>query len=214
MLEGLNKFKNYRIIWFFRPLRLAKFESLWIQVCSLVTILGYRVVFPSFFLLSLNFNGVFSMILRWFTIVEHPSLLATSPFYSVILRFSGYHWFPPFVPLDTRLNVVSATLVAGPFLIPHYLLLFGASSSKVSCCLSVLICLKELTLGFSLFKVSSSHLFRLSFWQPFPLLFFLKWVDSFLLGWKFPSHFPSWFFFYGFPKVPAPYSWIVSSQAF
>ena len=66
---------------------------------------------------------------------------------------------------------MSATLVAGLFLIPHYLLLFGASSSKVSCCLSVLICLKELTLGFSLFKVSSSYLFRLSFWLPFPLLF-------------------------------------------
>ena len=69
---------------------------------------------------------------------------------------------------------MSATLVAGPFLIPHYLLLFGASSSKVSCYLSVLVFLEELTLGFSPFTTSSSHIFKLSFWLPFPLLFFLS----------------------------------------
>ncbi|KAK9984537.1 hypothetical protein SO802_034062 [Lithocarpus litseifolius] len=44
---------------------------------------------------------------------------------SAILGFLGYYRFPPFAPLDTRTNVMPATLVAGPFLIPHYFLLSG-----------------------------------------------------------------------------------------
>ena len=62
----------------------------------------------------------------------------------------------------------------GGWPLPHSSLFssFGVSSSKVYCCLSVLVCLKELTSGFSPFKVSSSHLFRLNFWLSFPLSFF------------------------------------------
>ena len=69
---------------------------------------------------------------------------------------------------------MSATLVAGPLLIQDSSLFssFGVSSSKVSCYLFVLVCLKELTLDFSLFKVSSFHLFKLNFLLPFPLSFF------------------------------------------
>ena len=43
--------------------------------------------------------------------------------YSNTLRFPRYHWFLPFAPLGTKTNVVSATLVASFFLIPHYFLL-------------------------------------------------------------------------------------------
>jgi len=76
---------------------------------------------------------------------------------------------------------VPATLVADPFLIPHYFLLLTV----------------------------------------FPFVIFPKRVDSFLSGWKFLSHLPSWFFFLSSPKyqplvhellVPRPsdsFFWII-----
>ena len=40
MLQGPNKLKNYKLRWLSKPLRLAKFESLWVQVCSIVAVSG------------------------------------------------------------------------------------------------------------------------------------------------------------------------------
>ena len=101
-----------------------------------------------------------------------PLTVGYFPFYSVILGFSGYHCFPPFAHLGTRINVVPATLVAGPFLIPHYFLLLGFLPQKPLVNFSFWGVPKELTFGSSSFKSSKPHLFRLSFWLPFPLSFF------------------------------------------
>ena len=53
------------------------------------------------------------------------------PFYSTFLGFLVYHWFPPFVALGTRTNVVSATLVASSFLIFSLFSHFEVSFQKV-----------------------------------------------------------------------------------
>ena len=101
-----------------------------------------------------------------------PFTVGCFPFYNVILGFPRYHWFPPFAPLGTRTNVMLATLVAGPFLIPHYFLLFGVLPQKPLVAFPFWGVLKELTFGPSSFKASKSHLFKLNFWLFFPLSFF------------------------------------------
>ena len=103
-----------------------------------------------------------------------PFIVGCFPFYSVILRFPGYHWFLPFAPLVTRTNVVPATLVASPFLIPHYFLLLGFLPQKPLANFPFWGVLKELTFGPSSFKASRSHLFKLNFWLYLPLSFFLS----------------------------------------
>ena len=69
MLQGPNKLKNYRLRRLSKPLRLAKFESLWIQVCSIVAVFG---ISGNISLLSLSFDRVFSMILLWFPYIWMP----------------------------------------------------------------------------------------------------------------------------------------------
>ena len=60
MLQGPNKLKNYRLRWLSKPLRLPKFKSIWIQVCSIVAIFGIPGV--AFCFLGV-FDRVFSTIL-------------------------------------------------------------------------------------------------------------------------------------------------------
>ena len=87
MLQGPNKLKNYRLRWLSKPLRLAKFESLWIQVCSIVAVFGIP---DDISLLSLSFwqsflNDSVVIYYCWMPF----SMLAVFPFYSVILGFRG-----------------------------------------------------------------------------------------------------------------------------
>lgn len=124
MLQGPNKFKNRKLWWLFKPLRLAKFESLWIQVCSLVAVWGSRTMFSLYFL---SFWILIELSQGFFTLIHccwRPFTVGCFPFYNTILRFLKYHWFPLFALLGIRTNVVLAILVAGPFLILHYFLLF------------------------------------------------------------------------------------------
>ena len=81
MIQGSNKLRNYRLWWLSKPLRLARFESFWIQVCAIVAVSG---ILGDISLLSLSFlTEFFSMILLLcFSI-------AFSPFYSVLLESQG-----------------------------------------------------------------------------------------------------------------------------
>ena len=98
------------------------------------------------------------------------SLLAASPFYSVILGLSGTTDSPHLPVLGTKTNVVSATLVASPFLIFHNFLLLVFLPQKPPVDFPFWGVLKELTFGPSSFKAFT--LFRLRFWLPFLLSFF------------------------------------------
>ena len=131
-LQGPNKFKNHKLRLLFRPPRLAKFESLWIRICSLVAVWGSRTLFTLPFLLfsiMVEFSQVFftSIDCGWMSFI-----VGCLPFYSAILGFLEYHWFPPFASLGTRTNVMLTTLVAGPFLILHYFLLLRSLLQKAS----------------------------------------------------------------------------------
>ena len=101
-----------------------------------------------------------------------PFIVGCFLFYSVILGFPRYYWFLPFVPLGTKTNVVPATLVASPFLIPHYFLLLEFFPQKPLVDFLFWGVLKELTFDPSSFKASRSHIFKLNFWLFFPLSFF------------------------------------------
>ena len=95
VLQGPNKLKNYRLRWLSKPLRLAKFESLWIQVCSIVAVSGIP---GDISLLSLSFWQSF---LNDFVVIFYhwiPLMLATSPFYNVILGFNVPLILPPWLP--------------------------------------------------------------------------------------------------------------------
>ena len=118
-----------------------------------------------------------------------PFIVGCFPFYSAILGFLGYHWFPLFALLRTRTNVVSATLVAGPFFILHYFLLLRFSLRKTPTDLLVLGCLRGLTFSLSSFKASRSHLFRSNFWLLFPLSFFPSKLIPFYQVESFPATF-------------------------
>ena len=124
MLQGPNKLKNYRFRWLSKPLRLAKFESFWIQVCAIVTV---SRIPGNVSLLALSFWQSFlndSVLIFYYSIPL--SMLATFPFYSVILGF-GYHWFSPLVSLSTKAPVMSTTLIVGSFPVSdsfHLLVLF------------------------------------------------------------------------------------------
>ena len=87
MLQGPNKLKNYRLRWLSKPLRLAKFESLWIQVCSIVAVFG---ILGDISLLSLSFWQSFlsDSVVIYYCWMPF-SILAVFPFYSVILGFWG-----------------------------------------------------------------------------------------------------------------------------
>ena len=98
---------------------------------------GYLRILDAVFPLFSHFLNFWQSFLKYFyfniwTVFECLSLLATYPFYSVILRFPRYHQFSQFAPLSTRNNVMSAILMASSFLILYYFLLFEFPSSKTS----------------------------------------------------------------------------------
>ena len=101
-----------------------------------------------------------------------PFTIGCFPFYSVILGFLRYHWFSLFALLGIRTNVVSATLVAGPFLIFHYFILLRFPLQKSLLTFLFLGCPRGLTFGLSSFKAYRFHIFRPTFWLLFPLSFF------------------------------------------
>ena len=127
-------------------------------------------LFSSFWILIELSQGYFTLIhCCWipFT-VGYPSL------YSVILGFQGYHWFHLFAPLSTRTNVVSATLVAGPFPILHYFSLLRFPLQKPLVDFPILENPRGLAFDLSFFKTSRFHFFRPTFWLLSPLSFFPK----------------------------------------
>ena len=171
-----------------------------------------NAVFPLFSPL-LNSDKVFSSI---FTLVDCGWMnftIGSFPFYSAILGFRGYHWFPPFTLLNTRTNVVPATLVAGPFFILNYFLLLRFPLQKAPCWLSRSGGILE---SWLLFFPSLRLLDSTSSDPPFgcfPFCHFsqVNWFLSARLKDPKPPSFmvlPP-----GFPKVPNPYSWVVGSQA-
>ena len=87
MSQGPNKFKNYRLRWLSKPLRLAKFEFLWIEHNGCFGI-------PDDISLSFTtFSEFLTEFSQWFyydsLLLNASSMLAASPFYSVILGFQG-----------------------------------------------------------------------------------------------------------------------------
>ena len=101
-----------------------------------------------------------------------PFIVGYFLFYSAILGFLGYHWFPLFTPLGTRTNAMSATLVASPFLILHYFLLLRFPLQIPPANFPVLGGPRGLTFGLSFPKAFGSHFFKTTFWLLFPLSFF------------------------------------------
>ena len=101
-----------------------------------------------------------------------PFTVGYFPFYSAILGFLGYHWFPLFALLVTRTNVVSATSMDGPFLILHYFILLIFSLRKTPTDLPIQGYPRGLTFGLSSFNTFKFYLFRPNFWLLFLLLFF------------------------------------------
>ena len=159
MLQDPHKFKNHRLRWLFRPLRLVKFESLWIQVCSLVAVWGYRTVFPSLFFFFFEFwqsflNDFYSNSL----LLNALSLLVTASFI-VHLRVFGIPLIPSICFLGCQSHCGASIIGGWPF--PHFSLFssFGISSSKASYWLSVLGVPRRLVFVLSFSKVSRFHFF-------------------------------------------------------
>ena len=101
-----------------------------------------------------------------------PFIVGYFLFYSAILGFLGYHWFPLFTPLGTRTNAMSATLVASPFLILHYFLLLRFPLQIPPANFPVLGGPRGLTFDLSFSKTYRFHLFRPTFWLLSPFSFF------------------------------------------
>ena len=155
---------------------------------------------------------------QWFfsnlLLLNAPSLLAASLFYSVILRFQATTNSPPLLPLvpEPMLCQQLWWLVPSLFLIIVFFWCFFPKSllltfrSRVSLESWPLISLPSrlLNLTFS----------DLAFWLPFLLSFFLSESIPSLPDWKFSQLLPFIVLLYGLLEVPAPYSWIVSPQAF
>ena len=160
MLQGPNKLKNYRLRWLSKPLRLAKFEFFWIQVYSIVAILGYQALF-FYFLWVLD--SVFSMILLWFPIAECPMMLVASPLLQCHFR-------------GTRAPIMPAILMADSFPISHNFPLFGAVSLKATCWLSISGCPWRVDIQSLFFQGFLP--FRLNFWLSFLFVIFSKWAES------------------------------------
>ena len=135
------------------------------------------------------------------------------PFYSAILGFLGYHWFPLFAPLGTRTIVVLATLVAGPFLILHYFPRLRFPLQKPLADFPILGVLKGWPLIFPFPRLLDST-FSNSPFGCFPLCHFSQ------MGWflftKLKDPQPPFFIVHlpGLLEVPDPYSWVVGSQVF
>ena len=114
-------------------------------MCSLVAVLGIPDGISLIFLSFWNFDRVSSRIFALIHYCWMPFTVSYFSFYSAILRFPGYHWFPLFVLLVTKTNVVLATLVAGSFLILHYFLLLRFLLRKSPADLPILGCPRRLT---------------------------------------------------------------------
>ena len=108
MIQGSNKLKNYRFRWLSKPLRLAKFESFWIQVCAIVAI---SRIPGDISLFSFEFDRVLLMVFFYFFLffyfyeisyysLKNSSLLpvAFPPFYSVMLGSRGTIDSPVLLP--------------------------------------------------------------------------------------------------------------------
>ena len=174
MLQGPNRLKNYRLRWLLKPLRLAKFEFLWIQVCSIV------VVWDTKKCLSLSFSTFLSSDRVFFydsaIILSTPCYWLPSPFYSVIPRVWGPIDSPPLLPwvpepvmcLSPRRLILSLLLIISsfwccffesPWLTFHSRVCSGSSS-------------------WFLVFFQASHPFKLSFWLFSLFVIFPKWVES------------------------------------
>ena len=103
-------------------------------------------------------------------------------FYSVILGFLGYHRFPLFIVLGTITNVVLASLVANPFLIPHYFLLLRFLLQKPLVDFPILGGPRRLVIVPSFFKASRFHFFKPTFWLHSLLSLFPGELTPSLLG--------------------------------
>ena len=172
--------------------------------------------------ISLFFTTFFEFLTefsQWFCydslLLNAHSMLAASPFYSVILGFRGttdsLH-FLPWVPEPMLCQplwwlVLSLFLIVFFFWCCFHKSLLLTFHSRVSLESKHPISLPSRLLNLTLFKLnffgylSFCHFFQVSRFHPYQ-------VES------FPSYFSSWFFFSGLPEVPAPCSWIVSLQAF
>ena len=146
---------------------------------------GYFGDTGQYFPLFSYFLWILTAFYQWFysnsLLLNIPLLLAASPFYSVILRLQGTTDSPHLPLLGTRTNIVSTTLVAGPFLISHNFLLLVLLPQKSPANFPFWGVLKDMTFDPSSFK--ASHLFQTQLLAAFPLVICPKWADSFLLGW-------------------------------
>ena len=207
MLQIPKKLKNYRLRWFSKPLRLAKFESLWIQICSIVAVLGYHTIFLFLLLLSLNFLTEFS---QWFysdsLLLNATSLLDASPFYSVILVFRGTTDSPPLLPWVPEPTLYQPLwwLVISLFLIVFFFWCYFPKSFLLTFYYGVSLD------GWPPISLPSRLLiftfFRFSFWLSFFLSFFPGEPNPFLLGWRFTRLLLFIVLLSGLPEVLAPCS--------
>ena len=170
------------------------------------------------FLSFATFFEFLTEFFQWFysnsLLLNAPSLLAASSFYSVILGFWGTTDSPHLLPWvqEPMLCWKHWWLVPFLFLIIFFfwhffpkslLLTFRSGVSPESWPLILLPSrLQNLTFSDSAFLAT------------FPFVIFPKWVDSSLLGWKFSQLLSLMFLLSGFLEVPAPCSWIVSFQVF
>ena len=205
MLQGPNKLKNYRLRWLSKPLRLARFESLWIQVCSIVSVSGYRTIFLSLLLLSLSFLIEFS---QWFCpnslLPNALPMLAASSFYSVVLRFRGTtdsSLLFPWVPAPMSCQPLQ-WLVPSSF--SHSFLLLMPFPQKLLADFPFWGVPRELTSNLSSFKAFTPHLFRFSFFVYLSFChFFLSEPIPSLPTWKSSELLPFMVLPFGFPEVLA-----------
>lgn len=200
-------------------LQVSKTCKVWISLnpsmfyCYCLRILGG--IFLSF---ATSFESL-TEFSQWFysnsLLLNTPSLLAASPFYSVILGFRGTIDFSHLLSwvLESMLCQQLWWLVPFLFLIIFFFWCFSPKNLLLTFCSEVsleswpLNSLPSRLLNLTLFRLdffgylSFCHFFQVSRFHPYQ-------VES------FPSYFSSWFFFSWLPEVPAPCSWIISLQAF
>ena len=109
-----------------------------------------------------------------------------TPFYSTFLGFLVYHWFPQFAVLGTKTNVVSVTLVVGPFLIFSLFSLFEDPHQRSLADLPLLGGPK----GWPPKLLNTT--FQTHFLATLLFVIFSKLADFSLSGWKIPSHLSLW----------------------
>ena len=163
---------------------------------------GYQAVFSFLLLLSL---GLFIEFSQWFysnsLLLNVPSLLAASPFYSIILRFRGIIDIPPLLPWvpEPMLCQQLWWLVPSLFLTVFFFWCFFPKSLLLTFHYGVSL------ESWPLISLSSRRLnltfFRFSFLAAFRFCHFSR-VSRFhpCQFESFSSYFPSLFFFLGSPR--------------